>query len=465
VIRHVAEAAGTTGRKVVDETPNSDSTYKGEPGMSQDDSILVHEEANIASLPADDPRCLDLLHRSLAGDPRARDILLTRPPTCALRIKWNEMRRAGIARWIQDHGPLVNKVYRSRLRVARDEVEDGTQSFWMQFTIQAMDLKYDPAIATEAVYIRMLATRNAINQLIKLWTVRRKIEPSSEGEMDLADPETLRADRAEGDPWLTNHISRLVASNRLNAHEALLLVLKEWASLEPATLAQPQYLERTLDQLCEMVSLQLGPSFEERDAADNLLLWLHQQLTLPPERPSGQRKLGDLLKSRESESSDERRQGAQPEAVLQYWLDQARRVCRKGIKSDNVEERRNLAAQVESKFRRALKSRWDFLIRSLTVLLEPIKLLVWGWRKMLNITEESFLEYRCLEAARSFVIRIDHLLPDHLSPPGLAEGLAGAFPDQTVHECLDHLGVRVGPTVDAVEERYRRSSERRECML
>ena len=269
------------------------------PGEANDPSterrILppADSDKNLVELPVDHPLCLELLRQCRQGNSAARKRLLEMPYDCALRIRWNEERQPLVAQWIEKHDHLVRARYRDRLRGFPEEVDDGVQDFWMSFLIDAMELKYDPAIAVQEAYVRMLANRKAINYLKKIWTARRKTSPIKDDESNLpvtsAKRQAIEPDPAEpARPWITDHLSRLVALNEIKVYEALVLACKAWLRLGPAVLVE-RHLETTLFQLCDLVASRPVPNEDEMAPVLRLLTWLRQQLALPPESPWGNR--------------------------------------------------------------------------------------------------------------------------------------------------------------------------------
>lgn len=362
------------------------------------------------------------------------------------------------ARWHAEHHEVVERVYRARLRSVPDYVKDGIQSFWLAFLEEKLYGRFDAIkCPSEAGYLGVLAQGRALNLLHKIWSERKRQEPGAEIDKGKgASPSAEARGRGNEELPATNHLIQLISTNRPKAPEALIFICKEWADLGPTELAE-KYMTWTMFQLCDLVASGLEASGDELEMSQHLLATLREQLALPVEDPIGARTLADLVRAWDQGGREDGHSEPDVKAVLLYSLDQARRVFQPPKDTGSCDESvRHFAIRLATCFLAELERRLKFVVETLRALMDPEKLLVWGWEKLLNMRENSYGGLSCGQAADWLIRRMRFLVPQHPIPADLSDSLAGPHPAETILRRLAALNTDSTRTVRAVEARYRR---------
>jgi hypothetical protein len=347
--------------------------------------------------------------------------------------------------WQDCHRCLVEIVFKTCLRRMPEEVEDAIQHFWMWFFETGQDGKFDPGRNHEA-FVRLLANRRAIDWFRCVLRRRGRLQALDDKDFPAEGPQ-----EATPELWLVGYFCDLVATNHLEAHMALVMVCKDWFHSGPVALAD-KYADHTLFQLCSLVRANLEESGDEVQEAFRLIDLLQQQLGLPPDRPQGELRLDMFVKEMDASGGKDR----DMKSALHGWLDQARRICIGEIKSRNLEDSRQIALEVRARVREDLRQRLDFIVESLTRKRDPEKFLVWGWLRLLRLAFEYFYSFACNQAAQWFTDRMRFLVPQYVFPDGLANCLAGKYPDHAISETLIRLETSPEQIGRAVEGRFKR---------
>jgi hypothetical protein len=318
--------------------------------------------AILNSLTAAHPVCQYLLSSAEQGDAQARQTLFRIAFGGPLQREWASRRNIRAANWTRRLNGQVETVYRARLRSIQNEVEDGVQEFWIWFFAEEKDLQYRPERAAEETYVKVLANFRALQHLKRTVIRRVRFLEADDQELDRAAAQVQPQYPAGPDAHSTfvEYVHRLILTNELAPHEAILLMAGVVAGLGPTMLAQ-QYSNSTLSQICDLIHSAL--SLPEDTRAMVLVSGLRDQLLLPVERPLGERRLRELATERNRRGNDRRHSERSPGEVFQYWTDQARRVCKHGLQ---WRDRDRLGGEIAQRMDQKLRTRLDFLTRTLT---------------------------------------------------------------------------------------------------
>jgi hypothetical protein len=256
------------------------------------------------------------------------------------------------------------------------------------------------------------------------------------------------------DGWFERRLHRLILTNAIEPHEAVVLLARECAGFTTSDL-MAQYLNSTLSQLCESIPAVPGASGSQL-ILDTVSL-LRSQLSLPPENPIGSRTLQELLSNRAALDRDRRIHSARSSAaVLQYWIDQARRVCMSGLERAGGEQMSDSVMRIELRAMRDLRDRLDFLIVLLNEGGQSERALVWAWQKILDFEPSQYRGLKIGDAAATFERRVRWMLPDYGLPEDFATRLAGGRAGETVGAVLGRSGLEPNRIERGIEEKFRR---------
>lgn len=365
---------------------------------------------------------------------------------------------ACLERWRAAHQDVVERVFRKRLRQFPDHIDDGIQSFWLDFLEQERCERYDPALCpSEAGYVAVFASWRAMNLFLKF--VREKRRDAAIEDVDSRPPES--APHGTGNDT-SEYLLHLVSTNRLKPAEVLVFLCKVWANVGPVELSERDW-NSTLFELCDFVTAHFKKPDINMESPQKLLRVLREQLTLPPDRPLGERKLIELVQGRHDTAPTGCASTHELRDVLFDYLEAVKRVCERGERRIH-ESPSEFIKRVVASLLKALKDRFRFLIKLTKDKLRSVRaenLLAWGWEKLLNMEVEKYGDLSCALGSRWLVERMAFLLPGFPAPNDLARTLAGSWPDETILHCLQLLETDPFHAVRAVEARYDRACSRK----
>jgi hypothetical protein len=363
---------------------------------------------------------------------------------------------ACLERWRAAHKDVVERVFRKRLRQFPDHIDDGIQSFWLDFLEQEQCERYDAVLCPEAGYVGVLALRCAVNLFLKL--VRQQRRDAAIEDADSRPPE--RVPQGTGDDP-SEYLLHLVSTNCLKPAEALVFLCKVWANVGPVELAERNW-NSTLFELCDFVTAYFKKPDVNLESPRKLLGVLREQLTLPPGGPLGERRLIELVQGRHDTAPTGCASTHALRDVLFDYLEAVKRVCERGERRIH-ESPSEFIKRVVASLLKAVRDRFRFLIKLTKDKLRPVRaenLLAWGWEKLLNMEVEKYGDLSCARGSRWLVERMAFLLPGFPAPNDLARTLAGSWPDETILHCLQLLETDSFHAVRAVEARYDRACSR-----
>lgn len=406
-----------------------DGCYSGDPGAL----------AALSALPANAAICEYLLESSLQNDLRCLTILRSLPRDCAVYLMISRHRTDRLLALFEN---TVRSAYRHTLARFPGEFDDAIQQFWAEMAAGgALNFCFDPLRGSEEKsYIFGVARNRALRYLTRMLR-RAEVPLDAVHEPVIMPPEP---NRRNDEAWLVGDLCRLLLSNQLEVHHAVVLLLKTLSNIGPSKLAA-SYLQSSLLSLVLLLE-------RSTDANGMSLapLWqaLRYQMELPAYHPLGLVTLEELARS--SNHTDARE-------VIQRWLTEALRVCQRTFGGVAANMAEIISQRATANYRRNVNGRVAFLDQSTrenkTL---PIAGLLWAWRHMFGVHAEWISAFTCEQATEHWEARVRFVGCGPV-PEELVALLAGPPTRDTIGERIASERLDPERLVRNLEDRYRRA--------